>query len=152
MVKNRRALFDHELLKKFTAGIVLKGAEVKAIREKRANFEGSYVQLYRGKPVVLNMYIGPYSKQGKNFNEQDARRTRQLLLNKSEIEELRRELQQKGHIGVPIALLLVNNLVKIEFGVMRSKKDFQKKDAIKERQMDRDMLIETKDFKRLFWN
>ncbi len=149
--KNRKALFEHELIEKFTAGIVLSGAEVKASREKKVNFEGSYIQVMRGVPCVVNMYIGPYSKQGKTFNEQDARRTRTLLLNRKEIEDLQRELHEKGKIGIPMAMVLINNLIKIEFGVMRGKKDFQKKQVVKERQMERDLQAETKEVKRMYW-
>ena len=151
LAKNRKALFDHQLIEKYSAGVVLKGAEVKAIREKHVNFEGSYVQILHGIPYLINMNIGRYSKQGKTFNEQDARRSRLLLLNKNEIDDLKRQLHEKGHTAIPMALVLKNNTIKLEFGVMKGKKDYEKKQVIKERQIERDMQAAAKDIKRMYW-
>jgi SsrA-binding protein len=151
IAKNRKALYDHELLEKYSAGVVLKGAEVKAIREKQVNFEGSYIQILQGVPYLINMNIGRYSKQGKTFVEQDARRSRLLLLNQNEIDELKRLLHEKGHTAIPMALVLKNNSIKLEFGVMKGKKEFQKKLVVKERQIERDLLAANKDTRRMYW-
>lgn len=151
LAKNRKALYDHQLLEKYSAGVVLKGAEVKAIREKKANFEGSYVQILHGIPYLINMNIGRYSKQGKTFNEQDARRSRLLLLNQHEIDDLKRQLHEKGHTAIPMALVLKNNTIKLEFGVMKGKKAFEKKQTVKERQIDRDLQAASKDIRRMYW-
>jgi len=151
LAKNRKALYDHELLEKYSAGVVLKGAEVKAIREKNVSFEGSYVQILHGVPYLVNMNIGRYSKQGKTFVEQDARRSRLLLLNQNEIDDLKRQLHEKGHTAIPLALVLKNNSIKLEFGVMRGKKEHQKKQVVKERQIERDLQAATKETRRMYW-
>jgi len=149
LVKNRSASFDYELLDKFTAGIVLKGYEVKAAKEKRANLTGSYVQLLGdGEIYIVNMYIGHYSKQSQKSSESDLRRTRKLLLTKFEIEKVRRLLQQKGRAAVPTALLLEHNLVKLEFAIAKGRKQAQKKHLEKEKQIKKDLEREAKEVKR----
>ncbi|OGC49413.1 SsrA-binding protein [candidate division WWE3 bacterium RBG_16_37_10] len=149
LVKNRSASFDYELLGKFTAGIVLKGYEVKAVKEKRANLTGAYVQLLGDKELyVINMYIGKYSKQSQKSEETDLRRTRKLLLTGSEIEKVRRMMQQKGRTAVPTALLLEHNLVKLEFAIAKGRKQAQKRHLEKEKQIKKDLETEAKEFNR----
>jgi len=145
--KNRKALFDHELLEKFTAGMILRGYEVKAIKENKANFEGSYVQLIEGEPFVVNMYIGRYSKQSTEFNELDARRNRKLLLNQNEIDKLAREVSQKGKTAVPLALISDKGKIRLEFAIVKGQKEFEKKQVAKERQIQKDLAKETKELK-----
>lgn len=148
LAKNRRAYYDYEIVEKFIAGIVLKGYEVKALREKKANFDGSYITV-RGKSVsVENLHIGTYSKQSQDIGEDETRKPRKLLLNKREIERLKKELEEKGKTAVPLALILKNNMVKLELAVVKGKKKFGKKQTEKERQIRKDMELEAKDFKR----
>lgn len=149
LAKNKKALWDNTLLEKYSAGIILSGYEVKAIREGNANFEGAYVQVVGGIPEVLNMYIGKYSKQSREFNEFNARRTRKLLLQKKELEEVARAISEKGKTAVPLALVLDRNLIKLEFGIVKGRKDFEKKSVAKERQIRKDMEAETKEFRRV---
>ena len=140
ITKNRKALFDHQLLQKFTAGLVLKGFEVKAIKENKANFEGSYVQVIDGEPFVVNMYVGKYSKQSRDFNELEARRNRKILLNKNEIDKLFKETSQKGKTAVPLALVLENGRIKLEFAIVKGLKEYEKKHVAKEKQIQKDLL------------
>lgn len=149
--KNRKALFDHELLKKYTAGIVLRGYEVKAIKEGKAAFEGSFVKVIQNKPVLENLFIGRYSKQSKDFGEMDAARTRELLLNKKEIDEIQKEISQKGKTAVPLALILENGKIKLELAVVKGRKDFEVKRVAKDRQIKKDLERESKEIKRFFW-
>ena len=146
--KNRSALYDNELVEKYVAGIVLKGYEVKAIREKKAAFDGVYVQIVRGEVFVVNMHIGEYSKQGRQGSPEGTRRSRKLLLNKKEIAELTRHLDQKGRTAVPLALVLENNRIKLEFAVVKGKKEYEKKVTQKERQIKKDLGKETKEVRR----
>ncbi len=150
LVKNRKALYDNQLLEKYTAGIVLQGFEVKAIREGQVNFEGAYVQLIQGEPFIVNMHIGTYSKQSQKPSDLPgaSKKSRKLLLNKDEITELTRELKTKGNTAVPLALVLQHNLVKLEFALVKGKKEYEKKQTVKERQMDRDLQNQWKDFHR----
>ena len=139
IAKNRKAFYEHEILEKFTAGIRLHGYEVKAVKEGRVNFDGSYVHILGHRPVVINMHIGAYSKQSQDVDELSTRRTRQLLLTKSEIEKLTRELTQKGKTAVPLALILSKNLVKLELGIAKGRKKAEKKHLEKERQIRKDL-------------
>ena len=148
LAKNRRALYDYQLIEKFIAGIALKGYEVKAIREKKVNFEGSYVSVKPNGVFVENLNIGRYSKQSQEIDEQNTRKPRRLLLNKREIEKLKRELHEKGKTAVPLALILRNNLVKLEFAVAKGKKKYGKKQTEKEKQIDKEMKKTAKEFAR----
>lgn len=148
LAKNRKALHDHIKVKDYIAGISLVGHEVKAIREGKASFEGSYVQILEGAPVVLNLYIGDYSKRSKSTVAYDSKRTRKLLLHNHEINEIKEQLSQKGFTAVPLALVLDHNLVKLELSVVKGKKEFEKKQTAKERQIKRDLEIEKKQYRR----
>ncbi|OGC47814.1 SsrA-binding protein [candidate division WWE3 bacterium RIFCSPHIGHO2_01_FULL_42_13] len=148
LARNRRAYYDYEIIEKFIAGIVLKGYEVKALREKKANFDGSYITIRQTNVFVENLHIGAYSRQSQEIGEQDTRKPRKLLLNKREIQKLRKELEEKGKTAVPLALILKNNMVKLELAVVKGKKQFGKKQTEKERQMKKDMELEAKEFKR----
>jgi len=145
--KNRKALFDHEIIEKYIAGIVLKGFEVKAIKENKASFEGSYIQIIDNEPYVINLNIGKYSKQSKDFNELEAKRNRKILLNKNEIQNIAKETAQKGRTAVPLALLLDKGKVKLEFAIVKGKKEYEKKHIAKERQIQKDLAIEAKTFR-----
>lgn len=148
LAKNRKALFNHTLLEKYTAGIVLKGYEVKAIREGKVDFEGSYIKVVNNEVVILNLNIGKYSKQSKEIGDIDSRKARKLLLNKKEILELSRDMSEKGKTAVPLALIIVNNNIKLEFAVVKGKKEFEKKQAAKDKQVQKDMDVESKEFRR----
>lgn len=148
LVKNRGALHDHIIISNYVAGIVLKGNEVKAIREKKVGFEAAYIQIMHNEAFIVNMHIGEYSKQGKQSIVESTRRSRKLLLNHKEILEIERELSQKGRTAIPLAMVLVNNFVKLEFAVVKGKKEYEKKQTAKERQIKRDLDIAFKEVKR----
>ncbi|HSX39342.1 MAG TPA: SsrA-binding protein SmpB [Candidatus Saccharimonadales bacterium] len=145
---NKRGLYDNEVLEKFTAGIVLKGYEVKAIREGKVNFEAAYVTILGDEIFLLNLNIGQYSKNGRDLSDEQKRRTRKLLLNKDEIEKIRRLLQQKGRTAIPLALITHNNLVKLELAVVRGRKEYGKKHLEKEKQIKKDLERDSKEFRR----
>lgn len=138
-LQNKKAAFDYEVLDKYVAGIVLYGYEVKSVREGNVNFEGSQVVVLQGEAYVVNLHIGRYSNQSQKYNEKDAKRTRKLLLTKKEIGRLSQAISVKGRFAVPLALILQHNLVKLEFGVVRSKKKYEKKQVLIERQQKRDL-------------
>jgi len=148
LAKNRKALYDHEITEKFISGIKLQGFEVKAIKERKVNFDGSYVLVIDKEAFVVNMHIGMYSKQSQKVPDSDSRRTRKLLLNKSEIKRLQTELSQKGKTAVPLALLLDHGLVKLEFALVKGRKKQDKRLVEKQRQIQRDMEREIKEVAR----
>lgn len=139
LARNKKALFDNEVIEKYIAGIELRGYEVKALREKNVNFEGSYVAISEGSAYVVNMNIGRYSSQSQEYKSEDARRKRRLLLNSYEISKISRELAEKGKTAVPLAILLNNNLIKLEFAVVRGKKKHEKKSTLKKAQIEKDL-------------
>ena len=139
IAKNKKGLFNNEVVEKYLAGIVLKGYEVKAIREKNVSFEGSHVALIEGEAFVVGMHIGKYSKQSQEFNDQEARRNRRLLLNSNELGKLKREISEKGKTAIPLALLLKHNMVKLEFAVVKGRKKHEKKGLLKKRQIESDL-------------
>ncbi len=145
LAKNRKALHNFTVLETYVAGLVLKGYEVKAIREGKVSFEGSYIDVVNGCPYVVNLYIGRYSKQSKNFNEEDSKRNRILLLSHDEITKVARAITEKGKTAVPLALDLKNGMIKLEFAVVRGRKEFEKKIVAKERQVKRDLERESKE-------
>ncbi|MFH1295189.1 MAG: SsrA-binding protein SmpB [bacterium] len=145
LAKNKKAIFDYEVLDKCVAGIALFGHEVKSVKEGNVNFEGSLVTVMNGEAYVVNLHIGRYSHQSQKYQEKEARRTRKLLLTKKEAAKLAQAISLKGRFAVPLALILQRNMVKLELAVVRSKKQYEKKQLLMERQLARDLDRARKD-------
>jgi SsrA-binding protein len=144
LLKNKKATFEYEILKKFEAGVVLSGAEVKSLRNKSGSFVGSFVKLLGGEAFLLNAQITPYSfADNKDY---DPKRTRKLLLNKHELKELEEITAQKGKTLVPLAFMLAGNKIKLEFAVGRGKKAYDKRADIKKRDLDRELARAKKNY------
>ena len=103
LLKNRRAYYDFEILEKFLAGIVLKGYEVKAVKEKKVTFEGAYIKVEKDGVYIVNMNISRYSKQSQEIADTETRNARKLLITSKELEKLGKELNQKGKTAIPLA-------------------------------------------------
>lgn len=144
VAKNKKALFNNEVTEKYLAGIVLKGYEVKAVREKNVSFEGSHVTLIDEEAFVVGMHIGKFSKQSQEYSEQDAKRNRKLLLSKRELSKLRKEIAEKGKSAIPLAILLKNGRIKLEFAVVKGRKKHEKKGLLKKRQLEIDLQKSSK--------
>lgn len=136
-ILNRKARYDYEILNKYEAGIVLTGTEIKSIRKGTANLKDSYAIVKNGEIYLLNMYIAEY-KEGNIFNH-DETRTRKLLLHKNEINKINDKISIKGLTLVPVKLYFVNGKAKIELAVSRGKHTYDKKETIKQRDIDREM-------------
>lgn len=149
LVKNRKALFKHEVLEKFLAGIELKGYEVKAIKENNVSFEGSYIGVEEDGVMVKNLHIGTYSRQSQDPDKIDTRRPRRLLLNKNEIIKIKKEISEKGKTAVPLALLLKHGMIKLEFAIVKGRKKYQTKQLLKKRQIEADLQKSIKESFRL---
>lgn len=147
LAKNRKALYNYEIIEKFMGGLLLKGYEVKAVREGKVNMEGSFIKFEDGELVVTNMHIGKYSKQSQNYVDEDSRLPKKILVTKPELAKISKALQEKGKTAVPLALVLRNNLIKLEFAVVKGKKKEEKKQVAKERQIKRDLDIQVKNLK-----
>ncbi len=137
LATNRKARHDYFIDKVYEVGIVLKGTEVKSIRKGSVNLKDSYASVKDGEVFVEGMHISPF-EQGNIFNV-DPLRKRKLLLHKSEIRKIEREISQKGYTLVPLSLYLVKGRVKMELGLARGKKLYDKRDALAKR--DSDMRI-----------
>ncbi len=148
LVKNRKALFNYELIEKYNAGIELFGFEVKALREGGGHLEGSYISLIDDELFVVGMKVDRYSKYGGIYNEELRDRNRRLLLTRAEITKIARELNEKGKTAVPLALLLSKNLVKVEMAVVKGRKEYEKKVVEKEKQIKRETEKTFKNLKR----
>lgn len=136
-VKNRKAYFDYSILEEIESGIVLTGTEIKSVRKGSVDLKDSYVLIRQGEASILNMYIAPYF-EGNQFNHEE-RRTRKLLLHKSEIKKLKEKVLQDGVTLVPLKLYFKKNHVKILVGVCKGKKLFDKRESIKKRDLKREV-------------
>lgn len=136
-ILNRKARYDYELLDKFEAGIVLTGTEIKSIRNGQANLKDSYAIIKNGEAILLNMHISEY-KQGNVFNH-DETRTRKLLLHKNEIKKINDKISIKGLTLVPVKLYFKEGKAKIELAIARGKHTYDKKETIKQRDIEREV-------------
>lgn len=134
-IKNRKAHFNYYIEKTFEAGIALTGTEIKSIRKGSANFNDAYVSISNGEAYIKNMYIAKY-EEGNRFNH-DERRDRKLLLHKREIKRLGTEIQNTGYTLVPIKLYFKGNYAKVQIGLARGKKLYDKRETIKKRDLER---------------
>lgn len=133
---NREARFNYFILEEIECGIVLTGTEIKAIRDGKMNLKDSYAVIRHGEVYLLNSHISEY-KEGNIFNH-DPRRTRKLLLHKEEISKLNSKLDREGLTLVPLKLYFKKNKAKILLGLCKGKKTFDKREAIKERDLKRE--------------
>jgi len=132
-IKNRRATFDYEIVETFTAGLVLTGTEIKSIRTGHASLVDTFCYLTSsGEVWVKNMNIAQYFYG--TYNNHEARRDRKLLLNKKEISRLQRSGKEAGYTIVPLRLFInERGYAKLVIGIARGKKEYDKRQAIKER-------------------
>lgn len=144
---NKKAYYDYYIEDKFQAGIVLEGCEVKSIRKGAVNLKDSYVIIKSGEVFLFGAHISRYDK-ADNMKKIDERRTRKLLLNKTEIKKIEKAIKIKGYTAVPTKMYLKDNLVKLEIGIAKGKELHNKKDSIKEKDIKRETERELKNFAR----
>jgi len=137
-IKNRRASFDYAISDTFTAGIVLTGTEIKSLRQGKASLADTFCYVDNGEVWVKNMYIAEYFYG--TYNNHATRRDRKLLLNKKEIAKLEKCGKEAGYTIVPLRLFINDRgLAKLVIGIARGKKEFDKRQSIKEREDKRTM-------------
>lgn len=141
-INNRKAYHDYFVLETIEAGIVLTGTEIKSIRENGANIKDSYAIIKNNEVFILNMHISRY-EQGGVFNHEETR-TRKLLLNKKEILKLKEKITLNGNTLVPLKLYFKHGILKVSLGVCKGKKNYDKRETIKERDIKREI---SRDFK-----
>lgn len=135
-MKNKKAYFDYYIEKEIEAGIVLTGTEIKSVRNGSANLKDSYAKIKKDEIYIINMFIAKYDNG--SYNNQDERRTRKLLLHKKEIKRLEEYSNKEGYTLVPLELYFKNNKAKVKLGVAKGKHNYDKRQAIKERELLRE--------------
>lgn len=142
IANNKKAYYDYFIDEKYEAGLVLHGTEVKSLRQGKCSIKEAYIQIINGEIFVINMNITPYEK-GNIFNK-DPLRPKKLLLHQCEINKLAGQTAQKGFTIVPLQVYLSKGRVKMEIGLARGKKLYDKRDSIAKKDQQREAL---KDFK-----
>jgi SsrA-binding protein len=137
VTRNKRARFEYHILDTVEAGLVLTGSEVKSIRDGNVNIHDAFARVEDGEAFVYGMEIAKYPFA--NILNHEPKRTRKLLLKKSEIRKLQVQLMEKGLTIVPLTLLFRRGLAKLELGVGRGKKLFDKREDLKKREAQRDI-------------
>ena len=146
IAENRKALHDYEIEETYEAGIKLTGSEIKSIRQKRVNLRGSFVKIVGGEAFALNLKIHRYPFSSER--DYDPKRTRKLLLKRREIDRLAGKDSQKGFVIVLLKLYIKNNLAKLEIGVGKARKKWDKRQARKEEAVAREVEQEIKEHSR----
>lgn len=134
---NRKAFHNYFIIEAYEVGIALKGTEVKSLRLGNANLQDSYATIKNGEVWLIGMHISPFEKG--NINNHDPKRDRKLLLHKQEIRRLVGKVAEKGLTLVPLKVFFKNNYVKVELGLARGKKTYDKREAIAKREVERQM-------------
>ncbi len=145
IANNKKAYFDYFILEKYEAGIELFGTEVKSVRLGYCSVKESFVRIDKAQVYIYGMHISPYEK-GNIFNK-DPLRVRRLLLHKTEIIKLASKLKEKGLTLVPLRVYFKNSLVKVELGLARGKKNYDKRETIAKKDQQRDIDRSLKNIK-----
>ena len=137
IVENRRAYHDYEIIETYEAGIVLVGSEVKSIREGRVSIQEAYADVEDGEVFIYGMHIAPYSKAG--HYSPDPERPRKLLLKKREIKRLIGKVKERGLTLIPLKVYFKGPWVKIELALVRGKRKYEKREALKRRMIEEEI-------------
>ena len=143
---NRKARHEYHILEKFEGGIVLKGSEVKALREGKANIKESYIRFVKTQLYVIGMHIGEYSNAG--YSSHTPIRDRKLLLHRQELKKIQRIVEEKGKTLIPLAMYFKAGYVKVEFGLAQGKKLWDKRKNKMEKDVNRQIERELKKVRR----
>lgn len=144
-ILNKRARFDYFIEEEIEAGIVLTGTEIKSVRDGKCNIKDCYGVVKNGEIFLLNMYIAQY-KEGNIFNHEETR-SRKLLLHKKEIKKITQAIEVGGYTLVPIKGYFKDNKFKILLGICKGKKNFDKRETIKDRDIKREVAKNLKNYK-----
>lgn len=137
---NRRARFDYSVEESFECGIELRGTEVKSIKDSRISFPDAYAELKEGEVWLKNFHIAEYSFSSVFSHDPD--RPKKLLLHAQEIKRIDRRVREKGYTLIPLSVYLKHGLIKVELGLCKGKKAYDKRADIKERDVERDLRRE----------
>jgi SsrA-binding protein len=144
VAENRKARRDYFIVDEYEAGMVLKGTEVKSLRQGRANLKDSYARIKDGEVFVYQLHIAPYPFA--YYDNHDPLRPRKLLLHKHEIKRLYGKINEKGHTLIPIRIYFKSGKVKILLALAKGKRKYDKREAIRRRDEQRDLDRESKKY------
>ena len=144
-IYNKKARFDYFIEEEYEAGIVLTGTEIKSIRKGSCNIKDCYGIIRKDERYLLNMFVGQY-KEGNIFNHEETR-DRKLLLHKKEIKKISQMIEVQGLTIVPLKLYFKDNKLKVLIGICRGKKNYDKRESIKERDIKRDVERNLKNYR-----
>ncbi|MBC8163336.1 MAG: SsrA-binding protein SmpB [Roseiflexaceae bacterium] len=135
---NRKARYDYAIEESFEAGLALTGSEIKSVRNGRLNLRGGYARLQNGEVVLYDVHISPYEQSGVYFNHEPTR-ARKLLLNRREISRIAGLVDRQGYTLVPLRVYFKGRLAKLELGLAKGKKHYDKREDIATREAKRDI-------------
>jgi SsrA-binding protein len=138
VAENRKARHDYEIEERYEAGIVLTGSEIKSVRGGKVNLRGSYARIVNGEVVLYDAHISPYEQSGKFFNHNPTR-PRKLLLHRREISRIAGQVDRQGFTLVPLRIYFKGRRAKLDLGLARGKKLYDKRDDIAKREAKRDI-------------
>ena len=142
---NRKARHEYHILEKYEAGIALKGSEVKSIREGNVSIKESYVRFFDSELYIIGMHIAEYENKG--YDDVQSVRDRKLLLHKRELTKLKSKVDEKGVTMIPMNLYLKRNLIKVEFGLAKGKKLWDKRKDKQDKEIKRNIDRKMKEYK-----
>ena len=138
LVLNRKSRYEYTVIEEFTAGMVLFGSEVKSIRSGNVTLSESFIFIKDGEVWIKNMHVAKY-KQSHKLEIHDESRDKKLLLNKKEIDRISKKVIDKGTTIIPLGIFVSNNKLKMKIAVAKGKKDYDKRNSIKERDLKREL-------------
>jgi SsrA-binding protein len=142
VTENRKAWHDYHIMDRYEAGLELRGSEVKALRLGQCQLKDSYVDFHNGELFVLNVHISEY--KSSSYNNHTPERRRKLLLNRNEIDKLYGQIREKGFTCIPLKVYFKEGWAKIEIALAKGKKDFDKREAIKTRDVKKELAQRTR--------
>jgi len=135
---NRRARYEYNFIEEYEAGIVLVGSEVKSVRMGNVTMVDAFIYIKDNEVWIKNLKVAAY-KSAHTLDKHEENRDKKLLLNKKEITRIKRKLEDKGTTAIPLGMFIKHNRIKIKIAVAKGKKNFDKREAIKERDLTREM-------------
>ena len=146
LATNRKAFRDYQVLESFESGIMLVGTEIKSMRNRRVSLEDSFARIDGSEVFLYNMHVSPY-EQGGRFNV-EPKRQRKLLLHRQQIDRLEGLLNRRGLTLIPLRLYLKHGLAKVELAVCKGKRQYEKRDVLLKRELDRELRRTFKAYRR----
>lgn len=137
IASNKKAYYDYQILEKYEAGLVLKGSEVKALREGKCNLKDSYARIREDEIWLIGTTIGSYKNASDGGH--DPERSRKLLMHRYEIKKIRRKVTEKGFTLIPLKIYFKKGLVKVEIGLATGKKEYDKRESLSKRDQEREL-------------